>query len=179
MSFRPIDDFVAIDLETTGLDFANEEILELGGVVWRGGERSETFSVVLRSRRPVTSFIEALTGITAAESAAGRDPVEALREFAEFCGDLPVVAHNSYFDLRFLRKAWDAAGIAEPVRPVYDSLLGARIAWPQWPSHKLESLVERLELAKGATAHRALADANAAGRLFLAVQARLAEMDKT
>jgi predicted DnaQ family exonuclease/DinG family helicase len=179
MSFRPIDDFVAIDLETTGLDFATEEILEMGGVVWRGGERSETFSVVLRSRRPVTSFIEALTGITAAESAAGRDPVEALREFAEFCGDLPVVAHNSYFDLRFLRKAWDAAGIPEPVRPVYDSLLGARIAWPQWPSHKLESLVERLELAKGATAHRALADANAAGRLFLAVQARLAEMDKT
>ena len=176
MSFRPLGDFVSIDLETTGLDFANEEILELGAVVWSGGIQSRVYSSVLRTRRPVTPFIEALTGITAAEAEQGRDPVEALREFAEFCGDLPVVAHNSYFDLRFLRKSWEAAGLSEPSRPVFDSLLGARMAWPDWPSHKLESLVERLGLSDGGVAHRALADARAAGRLFLAVLARLSEI---
>ncbi|MBK9576455.1 MAG: 3'-5' exonuclease [Fibrobacteres bacterium] len=148
MSFRPLTDFVALDLETTGLDFATEEILELGGVVFANGVPSRTFSAVLRTNRPVTSFIEALTGISQAQSTEGREPVEALTEFAAFCGDLPVVAHNSHFDLKFLRKAWDAAGIAEPQRAVFDTLLGARISWPHWPSHKLESLVERLELSR-------------------------------
>ena len=179
MRFQPLTDFVSIDLETTGLDFSNEEILELGAVLWKDGREAATFSVVLQARRPVTAFIEALTGITAAESEAGRDPVEALREFAEFCGTLPVVAHNSHFDLRFLRKAWEAAGITEPSRPVFDSLLGARIAWPEWPSHKLETLSERLALSDGAASHRALADARVAGKLFLAIQDSLAEMAKS
>ncbi|QQS05508.1 MAG: 3'-5' exoribonuclease [Fibrobacterota bacterium] len=175
MSFRPLTDFVALDLETTGLDFATEEILELGGVVFANGVPSRTFSAVLRTNRPVTSFIEALTGISQAQSTEGREPVEALTEFAAFCGDLPVVAHNSHFDLKFLRKAWDAAGIAEPQRAVFDTLLGARISWPHWPSHKLESLVERLELPAQAAAHRALDDARSAGSLFLAIQDRLAQ----
>lgn len=180
MSVRPLRDFVAIDLETTGLDFANEEILELGAVRFRDGVEDASFSAVLRTKRPVSPFIEALTGITAAESAAGQDPSEALRAFQEFCGDLPVAAHNSMFDLRFLRKAWEAAGIAEPARPVFDTLLGARMVWPEWPSHKLETLVERLGLTEsGDSSHRAAADARAAGRLFLAVQDGLGSLRST
>jgi ATP-dependent DNA helicase DinG len=178
MSFHTLTDFVSIDLETTGLDFANEEILELGAVRWKDGKEDATFSQVLRTGRPVTPFIEALTGITAAESAEGASPSEGLAGFAAFCGDSPLVAHNSFFDLKFLRKAWEAHGLAEPKRPVFDSLLGARVAWPTWPSHKLETLVDRLGLSDGSGAHRALADARAAGRLFLALQARLSEMER-
>ncbi|MEN9306903.1 MAG: hypothetical protein RL173_835 [Fibrobacterota bacterium] len=172
MSVHPLRDFVAIDLETTGLDFSNEEILELGAVLFRDGKEAGSFSAVLRTKRPVTPFIEALTGITAAEAAAGQDPSEALAAFGEFCGNLPLVAHNSMFDLRFLRKSWEAAGLKEPERPVFDTLLGARAAWPEWASHKLETLVEKLGLTEsGDSAHRAAADARSAGRLFLAVQA--------
>lgn len=180
MSVCPVRDFVAIDLETTGLDFSNEEILELGAVLFRDGVEAGSFSAVLRTKRPVSPFIEALTGITAAEAEAGQDPVESLNAFQEFCGSLPLVAHNSMFDLRFLRKAWEAAGIAEPARAVFDTLLGARTVWPEWPSHKLETLVERLGLTEsGDTSHRAAADARSAGRLFLAVQTELARLHET
>lgn len=177
MSIRPLRDFVAIDLETTGLDFSTEEILELGAVRFQDGEESETFSVVLQTRRPVTPFIEALTGITAAEAADGQDPLVAIQAFQSFCGDLPLVAHNSMFDMRFLRKTWGAAGIQEPVRPVFDTLLGARTVWPELASHRLESLVAKWELAEsGDSAHRAAADARSAGRLFLAIQKELASL---
>ncbi len=180
MSVRPLRDFVAIDLETTGLDFSNEEILELGAILFRDGKEVDSFSAVLRTRRPVTPFIEALTGITAAESADGQDPEVAIHAFQAFCGDLPLVAHNSMFDLRFLRKAWEAASINESVREVYDTLLGARTVWPEWPAHRLESLVEKLGLTEtGDTAHRAAADARAAGRLFLAIQSALEEMQSS
>ena len=174
MSFQKLTDFVSIDLETTGLDFSAEEILELGAVRWSGGVEVDRFSSVLRTSRPVTPFIEALTGITAAESQAGRLPQEALDEFTAFCGDSPLVAHNSFFDMKFLRKAWSAAGTPEPKRAVFDTLLGSRTAWPLWPSHKLESLAERLEIVDPSGAHRALADARTAGRLFLAIQEKLA-----
>jgi ATP-dependent DNA helicase DinG len=174
MSLRTLRDFVAIDLETTGLDFSTEEILELGAVRFKDGVEAETFSAVLRTKRPVTPFIEALTGITAAEALEGQDPLEAMKAFQDFCQDLPLVAHNSMFDMRFLRKTWDAAGLSEPERPVFDTLLGARTVWPEAASHRLETLVETLGLAQsGDAAHRAAADARSAGRLFLAIQAEL------
>lgn len=178
MIFRSLTEFVAIDLETTGLDFSNEEILEVGAVRYRDGKPAETFSAVLKASRPVTAFIEALTGITQAQVDAGREPAEALGAFGEFCGELPLVAHNAGFDLKFLRKAWESNGLKEPRRAVFDTLLGARMVWPDWTSHKLESLVERLELGQG-TAHRALDDARAAGGLFLAIQQRLSTLEAT
>jgi ATP-dependent DNA helicase DinG len=175
-----LTEFVAIDLETTGLDFERDTLLELGAVRFRDGVEVETFSRVVKPSKAISAFIETLTGITAAEAEAGQDLSEALPEFLAFCGGSPRVAHNAHFDKRFLHKAIAQAGLEEPAAVWFDTLLGSRIAWPTAPAHRLEALVERFELLSGGAGHRAGVDARAAGLLFLRIQAEfdlLAEKD--
>lgn len=172
-------EFVAVDLETTGLDFERDSLLELGAVRFRDGVEVASFSRVVKPGRPLSAFIETLTGITAAEAESGHDLSETLREFVEFCGALPRVAHNASFDRRFLRKAFDGCGMEEPQVLWFDTLLGARMVWPTGSSHRLESLVERFSLLSGGAGHRAEVDARAAGLLLLRVESELELLRET
>jgi Rad3-related DNA helicase/DNA polymerase III epsilon subunit-like protein len=175
MSFSACPDFVAFDLETTGLDFKTEEMLEIGAVRCRDGRIEATFSQVVRAKRPLTAFLTSLTGITAEEVAEGQEPATALQVFLAFVGDLPLVAHNSGFDLHFLDKACQAAGIERPAADCFDTLLGARMAWPWLGTHKLESLSQEFVLDGGdEPSHRALNDARVTAALFLRIQQEIA-----
>jgi len=166
-------EFVAIDLETTGLDFERDSLLELGAVRFRDGVEIASFSRVVKPPKPISAFIETLTGITAAEAEAGQEMATAVREFLDFCGALPRVAHNAFFDRRFLNKSFGQCGIEEPAVLWFDTLLGARTVWPTASAHRLESLVERFNLLSGGAGHRAEVDARAAGLLFLRIEAEL------
>jgi len=175
-----LTEFVAVDIETTGLDFERDFLLELGAVRFRDGVETESFSRLVKPGKPLSAFIETLTGISAAEAEAGSDVAEALEAFDAFCGGSPRVAHNSQFDRRFLKRAGERLERPEPQVVWFDTLLGSRIAWPLQPSHRLESLVERFDLLSGGAGHRAATDARAAGLLFLRIQAEfdsLAERD--
>jgi len=165
-----LTEFVAIDLETTGLDFERDTLLELGAVRFRDGVEVETFSRVVKPSKAISAFIETLTGISAAEAESGQELSTALVDFLAFCGGSPRVAHNAHFDKRFLHKAVAQCGLPEPEAPWFDTLLGSRIAWPTAPAHRLESLVERFGLLSGGAGHRAGVDARAAGLLFLRIQ---------
>lgn len=179
MPYKPCPDFVAFDLETTGLDFKTEEMLEIGAVRVRGGLVEASFSMVVRAQRPLTAFLTGLTGITAQEVAEGTDPAVALQEFLDFAGDLPLVAHNSSFDLHFLDKACGAAGLERPKPDCYDTLLGARMAWPWFVTHKLESLAQELSLdGSEERSHRAVNDARVTAALFLKIQEEIACVER-
>jgi len=170
---------VAFDLETTGLDFKTEEILEIGAIRVRGGKVDATFSRVVQAVRPLTAFLTSLTGITAAEVAEGAEPAGAVQEFLDFCGDLPLVAHNSSFDLHFLEKSCQASGIVRPETMCFDTLLGARMVWPTLATHKLETLAQAFQL-EGASerAHRAGNDARVTAALFLRIQQEIATVEQ-
>lgn len=172
-------EFVAVDLETTGLDFERDSLLELGAVRFRDGVEVASFSRVVKPAKPISTFIENLTGITAAEADAGQDLSAALAEFAEFCGTTPRVAHNASFDRRFLRKAFEQCELAEPDVPWFDTLLGARMVWPTATAHRLEALVERFGLLSGGAGHRAEVDARAAGLLLLRIETELESLRET
>lgn len=174
-----LQEFVAVDFETTGLDFERDCLLELGAVRFRDGVEVASFSRVVKPTKPISAFIENLTGITAAEADAGQDPTEALGEFLAFCGALPRVAHNAIFDRRFLAKALERAGLDDPKVAWFDTLLGARAAWPTAPAHRLDALVERFSLLSGGAGHRAEVDARAAGLLLLRIEAELESLRET
>lgn len=97
-----------VDVETTGLDPARDEIIELAmvpftyGVDGRIFEVREPFQKLREPSRPIPAEITALTGITDA-MVAGKsiDP----EEVAEFAKDASlIVAHNAVFDRRFLER---------------------------------------------------------------------------
>jgi DNA polymerase III epsilon subunit family exonuclease len=160
--------FIAVDTETTGLDFEHDRIIELAAVRFENGLPTETFSALISPGDRVPSAVSRLiTGITDDELKSAPPTADTLRAFLAFAGDTPLVAHNAEFDAHFVRRALEAESLP-PLPGVWlDSLLLSRIAWPTWEAHRLDYLAERLAVPRD-DEHRALPDARRAGYVFLA-----------
>ena len=96
--------YVALDLETTGLDPDQETIIEVGAVRFGEASAEETFHAVVNPRRPLPYRIQLLTGITPQDLEGAPFFAEVASELESFIGSHPVVGHNVAFDLGFLAR---------------------------------------------------------------------------
>lgn len=161
---RNFNRFVAFDFETTGLEAA-AQIIEIGAVKVEYGEVTAVFSQLVDPGVPIPYVVQQLTGITD-EMVAGMPRIaDIIDAFADFIGDLPLVAHNARFDMRFLQRDALAAG-RTLCSPVVDTLSLARKTWYKLPSYKLTFLTDYFCIAQP-EAHRAWCDARAAAMLYL------------
>lgn len=172
-----IPNFVAVDLETTGLDFEKDEIIEVALVRFENGEPSESVDFLVK---PVAAelrpFIESLTGISKGDL-EGAEPFAAVAsKIFNFIGEMPIVAHNANFDSKFLKQTFKKVGINFDEHPVWDSLTVSRIAYQNIPNHRLDTLVQELNIPRS-RAHRALPDADACGRLFVMALSKIMQQD--
>jgi len=55
---------VALDLETTGLDPAQDAVIEIGAVKFNDTRVEAEYSTLINPRKPISAFITNLTGIT-------------------------------------------------------------------------------------------------------------------
>ena len=88
--------------------------------------------------------------------------------FADWIGDAPLVAHNAGFDRRFLDSELALIGRSRE-NPLTCSMLTARRLFPEASNHKLATLVRHCALSTNGTFHRALADAEMTGHLWVAM----------
>ena len=97
--------FVAVDLETTGLDPKKDRIIEIGAIRVENGEVAGEYQQLVNPGCPIPDFVSDLTGIT--DEMVEKAPMigEVLDEFLKFCGELPIVGHQVMFDYRFLKRA--------------------------------------------------------------------------
>lgn len=169
--------FVAIDLETTGLDFEKDEIIEVALVRFENGVETQSVDYLVKPVKAVLRpFIESLTGITN-DDIKDAEPFAAVAgKIFSFIGDLPIVAHNAMFDSKFLRQSFAKVGISFEDHPVWDSLTVSRIAYQDAPNHRLDTLVQELGIERS-RAHRALPDAVACGNLFVMALEKIANED--
>jgi DNA polymerase III epsilon subunit family exonuclease len=161
--------FVAVDTETTGLDFEHDRLIELAAVRFEDGKPVADFEALVNPGRSLSPVSRLITGLTPEELETAPPAADTARAFLAFAGDLPLVAHNAEFDAHFVRRLLEAEGLGPVAGPWIDSLLMSRIAWPAWDSHRLDSLAERLRVPRDAE-HRALPDARRAGFVFVAAQ---------
>jgi len=165
--------YVALDLETTGLNPERDAIIEIGAVKFRGDQVLDTWSSLVNPQRPIPFKIQQLTGITSQEAAAAPSLFSLLKPLRRFVGRHPIVGHNIPFDLRFLRRQ----GLFQENQQV-DTFELASILLPHAARYSLGKLAEALGVSYP-TQHRALDDALATHRLFLALldQARQLPME--
>ncbi len=97
------EEFVAFDLETTGLSSRNDRIIEIGAVVLKNGQEVDRFQTFVDPERPLDRKIVDLTGISDDMLKGAPKIEEVLPKFLEFIGDRVLVAHNSDFDTGFIR----------------------------------------------------------------------------
>ena len=155
-----IDDqvFVAVDLETSGINPYENEIIELGAVRFSvGGVTAEYSSLVRPTRKldPASSKIHKLTPEELHEY--GQDLPAALSEFKEFIGSDSLVFHNASFDLSFLKIGLESVKHPMLNNQYIDHLYLSRQYLKSRKSHSLENIKLELELEIGS--HRARDDA--------------------
>lgn len=163
----PLKSFIAVDTETTGLDFEHDRMIELAAVRFDNGVPVAHFEALFATERALSAVSRLITGLTPERLASAPPAKQSLQAFLEFVGDLPLVAHNAEFDAHFVRRALEAEGLPPLPGPWIDSLLLSRAAWPASESHRLDALAEMLDLSRD-DEHRALPDARRCGEMFTA-----------
>lgn len=165
-----IQDFVALDLETTGLNPVRDRILEIGAIKVRNGCVVGEYATLVDCQMCIPSHITNLTGITnemlEAAKAEGKAPKvsQAIGELVRFCEDLPLLGHNIAFDFGFVKQNAANCGIGFE-RDGIDTLKIAKVYLSDLPSRSLEALCRHYGIGSE-THHRAVEDALAAAQLY-------------
>ena len=94
--------FVVLDFETTGLDPAFDEVLEIGAIKVLDGDVVDEYSTLIKPEYPIGEFITGLTGITDDMVKDAPAMEAALPDLLSFIGDSVIVGHNIHFDINFL-----------------------------------------------------------------------------
>lgn len=99
-------DYVVVDLETTGLDPKNCEIIEIAAIRYSDNRKVDAFTTLVKPSQPISEEITALTGITNRMLGEhGMEPDKALKEFVAFVGKSTLLGYCVNFDVRFLFEA--------------------------------------------------------------------------
>ncbi|MCT7945713.1 3'-5' exonuclease [Shewanella septentrionalis] len=164
---------VVLDFETTGLSpNQGDRAIEIGAVLIENGVITQRFSELMNPGFRISRFIEDYTGISNQMLRDAAPCNEVMARFADFIADHNLVAHNAAFDQRFLDAEF--AQIRHRYLGQFGcSLLVARRLYQAAPNHQLGTLVRYKQLPTDGTFHRALADAEMTGHLWLAMLADL------
>ena len=150
-------EIVCFDIETTGLNKKHEVIIEIGAVVLKNGEITDTFNTFAAPGRILPPEIIRLTGITDEMLEGAPSQREALEAFLAFAGDRPLAAHNADFDMGFIAAGCRKYGLSF-ANPSVDSLILAQNLLPELGKYKLDIVAEHLHLP-AFNHHRASDDA--------------------
>jgi DNA polymerase-3 subunit epsilon/ATP-dependent DNA helicase DinG len=170
MPIHNVEQFVSIDLETTGLKAGVDEIIEVGIVKFDLLGNHQEFQTLVRPESRLTSFISNLTGLIDKDlrDAPIFDVVR--NEIEDFIGDLPIIGHNIQFDISFLK----TQGVKTSNSNFDTWELGALLL-PTAEKLNLASLAELLGV-QVERSHRALDDAICARDIFIVLYQRLQQL---
>lgn len=160
-----IQDYVCLDLETTGLDPKTDKIIEIGAVRVKDGEIADTFQSFVNPGRMLTDKVINLTGIYDTDLKEAPAIEEILPKFLEFAKDECFLGHSILFDYSFIKKAVvNLYGNTMYEKEGIDTLKIARKYLCGLESRKLSYLCEYYQIEQ--KAHRALEDAVATHKLY-------------
>lgn len=161
--FTDIDDFVALDIETTGLSAESNEIINIGAIRFRNNKPVSEFDMLVKPDKRIPLDITFITGIDNNMVKNSPKIKEVLPLLIDFVGDDIVLGHNVQFDLGFINHAAAVNGIGNYITKLVDTLIIAR----QFrKNNALEVLVREYVNPDYVEKHQGLDDALNTARLF-------------
>lgn len=159
------DDYIVLDLETTGLDPRWDEIIEIGAIHYVNGKAADRFETLVRPEWSIPDFITALTGITNEMVKTAPSLDKALPSFISYVNDSVLVGHNVNFDVNFVYDSWKEKSGQDFRNDFIDTMRIARKLLKELPHHGLTDLKEHYGICTE-TEHRAIADCIATHELL-------------
>lgn len=147
-----MEEYVIVDIETTGLDPESASIIEVGAILIKSGKVQKEYKSFVEHEGEFPDSTKRVTGINES-MLVGAPPIQdVIKELKAFISKRPVVAHNGFhFDFRILERE----GLKFEEK--YDSMEFAFFVLPTHQTgHGMDALAARFSLGK--TPHRALPD---------------------
>lgn len=159
------DDYVAIDIETTGLG-RSARIIELGAARIRHGRKVASYSQLVNPQIPIPAKVTQITGITDRDVKGKPTIDKALPKFYAFCGRDTWIGHNiRRFDIPVIAREAQRVGAGMPDVSFYDTMELSQALLPQLDRHRLLDLIRYFGIAK-TERHRAADDAAQTAQIF-------------
>lgn len=159
-----IHTYVAIDIETTGLNPKTDRIIELAAIKIESGKVVDTFETLINPRKSLSDFTRNLTGIQEEELQNAPDIQDIIESFIKFCDGFVLLGHNVIFDYSFIKRNAVNLGLDFEKEGI-DTLRIARKNLPDLEKRSLSYLCEYYNI-ENKNQHRALDDAEAAATLY-------------
>lgn len=158
--------FIAFDLETTGLYPELDRIIEVGAVKYINGTVDSVFSTLVDPEQNIPAMATKINGISN-DMVKGKPLIkQTLDDLSQFCEDFIMVAHNASFDFQFLQSNLKRYKIQAPNSLVVDTYGMAKKVLPGLPNYKLGTLVRHLNI-ESEVFHRAEDDAKYCAEVFM------------
>ncbi|OPJ57129.1 PolC-type DNA polymerase III [Alkalithermobacter paradoxus] len=157
--------FIVFDIETTGLSSINDRITEIGAVKIKNSKIVDRFSALVNPEIDIPYNIQQLTGITNDMVKSAKTIEQVLPKFLDFVGDSVLVAHNSEFDVGFIRENSKRLNINFENTHL-DTIALAKVLLPNLKRYKLNILAKELNVELE-NHHRAVDDAQATAHIFI------------
>lgn len=155
-----IDDYCVLDIETTGLSWQSDHIIEIGIIKVRNRKIIDQYGQLLNPNQRISHFITQLTGIDNHMVSGMPTIYDVIDEVNDFIGNDIIIGHNTAFDLNFIANHFN-----QDIQNEYmDTLQFSRKVYPHMRHHRLTDMVEFLNLTNNE--HRALADCIATYELY-------------
>lgn len=168
--------FVVFDTETTGLDTENDDVIQIAAIEVINGKIGKTFEVYIDTEKDLSESekIHKISKKYLSENSIEKD--DAFDQFFDFIGDDVLLAHNLKYDIDVLNgnlKRLGKSNISDEIEK-YDSLEISKRLFSNFPSHKLEFLLEKLNV-EGENSHNALDDVKATANILQAFLPKILE----
>ena len=157
-------EYVAFDLETTGLSPENDQMIEIGAVKIRNEKIIGKYNCIIYPEVPVSDFVVELTGISREMLSKGIPLKDGVEGFLDLSEGFPVLGHNIMFDYSFMKIAAKSVSRSFEKKGV-DTLVLARKLLKGLENKKLGTLCSYYHYVNEA-AHRAYDDALATAVVF-------------
>lgn len=158
---------IVLDFETTGLSpNYGDRAIEIGAVLIENNLIVDRFQSLINPEMRISGFIEDYTGITNRMLSTAPPASDVMKDFLSFMALNHLVAHNAGFDCRFLDSELDRINQKREMEFACSMLVSRRL-YQGAPNHKLETLVRYKSLKTDGVYHRALADAEMTGHLWV------------
>lgn len=148
---------IVLDIETTGLDYTREKMVEFAAVRLENGKIKDEFQTLINPQQHIRKSSIAIHGITPDMVEDAPTEEEAMPKILEFIKDYPIVAHNAIFDYSFLNEA----SIRTTGKPLENTRVDSqhmfKEIFPELESHGLEALTNKFDVEL-TNHHRAMAD---------------------
>lgn len=158
-------DFVFFDLETTGGNPSNSEVIEIAAIKEKDGKEVGRFQSLINPRRHIPRPVREITGIDQSMVRNAPHIEDVIDEFLEFIGDSVLVSHGVLNDFSFVAhyartlRAKELSNFYVCTHLIVSNFL------PNVPVKSLSGVANYFGLPTG-NAHRAMADAEMTKSVF-------------